>query len=115
LFKEAIVKWNDLHPFLRAKIETIESSNYFVENENHDNLLNVQFLNVLESSMPKDKCKSLDEHFNDLLELFLERETYKKINHQEKLWRLTLVKLVPELPTKSVNMILFHKISLDNA
>ena len=107
MFKEAIVKWNELHPFLRAKIVTIESSNFFVESQNYDHLFDVQFLNVLESSMPKDKCKSLDEHYNDLLELFLQRETYKKINHKEKLWRLTFIKLIQEQSTNSVNIYIF--------
>lgn len=84
LFKESIQKWLWLHPFLRAKIEKYQLNHYFIDNGRNNNKTdNIDFYTVEFSD---------NTQYDELIQLFLEIETTKKINPQGKLFRLKLFK-----------------------
>lgn len=85
VFKQSIQTWISMHPFLSAKIQNFSFYSYFVYDTNIDPLRDVDFYCVEAPS---------EDSYHDTLRLFLEKETQIKLRHDEKLWRLKLIKLI---------------------
>jgi len=88
LFKQAVHKWISIHPLLNAKIEQIESDYYFVKIESNNNdyveLENIKFLTI--------DSESNNNNYNTIIDLIIENESFNKIDLNNKLWRLTLIR-----------------------
>lgn len=89
LFKQAVHKWISIHPLLNAKIEQIESDYYFVKIQDNDDdeFENIQFLTIDSKSLNKS-----NNDYNTIVDLIIENESFNKIDFNNKLWRLTLIR-----------------------